>query len=308
MTYLGELISLGTAFCWTITVVSFEYAGKRVGSLPVNFIRLVFGFVLLAITLYLIDGTFIPLYATNTEWLLLTISSLIGLVIGDFFLFQAFVDIGGRISLLIMSSVPILSIIFGYIFFNEVLSIQQFIGITIVIISIVVVILSRKDEGNKIQPHIARGIIFAFVGAIAQAIGLLFSKAGGANMNDFAATEIRVIAAIIGFGLIVSFKKEWKNVRKAFNYKTALLFIILGSIFGPFLGITSSLAAIKYTSLGISTTIAQMNIILIIPFSIFLFKEKVTLLEIIGSISAFIGVAILFINFESVLSSLSNIF
>ena len=45
MDFTGELISLGTAFCWTFTVVGFESAGKRVGSLPVNIIRLAFGFI-----------------------------------------------------------------------------------------------------------------------------------------------------------------------------------------------------------------------------------------------------------------------
>ena len=41
---LGELAALGTAFCWTITALSFESAGRRVGSLAVNLLRLLVGF------------------------------------------------------------------------------------------------------------------------------------------------------------------------------------------------------------------------------------------------------------------------
>lgn len=296
MDYTGELISLGTAFCWTVTVVSFEFAGKRVGSLPVNFIRLIIGFILLGFTLLLITGEYIPFQASTYAWNMLMISGIIGLVIGDFFLFQAFVDIGGRISLLIMSTVPILSAILGYFFFNEVISGLTLIGISIIIISILVVILSKKEKNKVMHPHLVRGITFAFVGAVAQAVGLIFSKIGMGDMNAFAATQIRIIAAMFGFILIIFFKKEWQNVRLAFNNKIAIAFITLGSIFGPFLGVTSSLMAMKHTELGVATTISQMNVIMIIPFSIFFFKEKVNFIEIIASITAFVGVAILFIK------------
>ena len=68
---------------------------------------------------------------------------------------------------------------------------------------------------------------------------------------------------------------------------------IIGSIFGPFLGITSSLLALRYIDVGISTTIAQLNIIFIIPFSVLFFKEKVNMLEIIAAIVAPGGTAIL---------------
>ncbi len=40
----GEIAALGTALCWTVTVISFELAGKRVGALSVNIIRLFGGY------------------------------------------------------------------------------------------------------------------------------------------------------------------------------------------------------------------------------------------------------------------------
>lgn len=299
--YQGEIISIFTAFFWTATVVSFEYAGKRVGSLSVNFIRLIFGFFFIVSTVYFLTGHLFPVSQVGTVWNYLLISGLIGLVIGDFFLFQAFVDIGGRISLLIMSSVPIISSILGYFIYQEVLSGFQVFGIIIIITSISVVILSKKEK-EAMHPHVVRGITFAFIGAFAQAIGLVLSKEGmyfikAATDTEKAllATEIRIIAAILGFILLITYKREWGSVRKAILNKKAMIFIIAGSFFGPFLGVTSQLLAVRYTSLGVHTTISQLNVVLIIPFSIIIFKDKVTIKEIIGSITAFIGVALLFL-------------
>ena len=293
MSFTGELISLGTAFCWTFTVVAFETAGKRVGSLSVNIIRLLFGFVLLGITLSFMSGSFIPFELSNEAWMWLSISGLVGLVIGDLFLFQAFVDLGGRISLLILCSVPVLSAILGLIFFNEVLTWVAIVGMVITLSAISLVILLRQNGEEELHPHVKRGIAFAFIGAISQAVGLLLSKQGLADNSAFAATQIRVISAIFGFVIFITIRKGWKDVRKAFSDKKAMGYISVGSFFGPFLGVSSSLLALQYTSLGVSTTIAQTNVILIIPFSVILFKEKVNLYEILAALFAFLGVAVL---------------
>lgn len=294
--FLGELISLGTAFFWTFTVIGFESAGKRVGSLPVNMIRLVVGMFLLTVTVFILTGSIFPVHVGEYAWNMLLISGLIGLVIGDLFLFQAFVDIGGRISLLIYSSVPIMTALLGYFIFDEIFDVLTIIGIVITLCAISVVILAKRNKSKEFEAHVIKGIVFAFVGAVAQSLGLVFSKLGmGDTMSAFEATQIRVIAAIVGFTLYITFKKEWKNVFLALKDKIAMKYIVIGSVFGPFLGVTSSLLAMRYTSIGVSTTIAQLNVILIIPFSIMLFKEKVKMIEIIASIVAFIGVALLFL-------------
>lgn len=292
--FLGELISLGTAICWTLTVVGFEYAGKRVGSLSVNIIRLLFGFILLSITLMFMTGSFLPIEISNEAIFWLSLSGLVGLVIGDLFLFQAFVDLGGRISLLIYSSTPVISAILGFAFFGEILEMKEIIGIIITLSAISFVILLRKSNKEEFHPHIKRGIIFAFLGALTQAIGLALSKEGLGDLNAFAATQVRVIPAIIGFLIYITIIRKWKDVGKAFKDVKALGFIGLGSIFGPFLGVSSSLLALRYTSLGVSTTIAQLNVILIIPFSVLLFKEKVNYKEIIAAVIALAGVSLLF--------------
>ena len=191
------------------------------------------------------------------------------------FLIQAFIDVGGRISLLIYSSTPIISAILGLLFFDEILGVLEIIGMVVALSAISFVIVLKNNGKEKIHPHIKRGIIFAFLGAIAQAIGLVFSKQGMGDYNAFAATQIRVITAIIGFIIYITIRKEWKSIKTAFSDKKALSFIGLGSIFGPFLGVTSSIYALRFTSLGVSTTIAQLNVILIIPFSIILFKALV---------------------------------
>ncbi len=295
MNITGELIALGVAFCWTFTVLSFEYAGKKVGSMSVNYIRLVIGIVLLSIFTFFLRGFIFPIDASFEAWTWLGLSGIVGLVIGDLFLFQSFVDVGGRVSMLIMTLSPPLSAFFSYLILGEMLRPLDLLGMTITISGVMFVIMVKRNTGEALHPHAIRGAIFAFIGALGQALGLILSKKGMGDYDAFAATQIRLFAALIGFTILFLIRKEFKNVRKALKNKKAMQIIGIGSFFGPFLGVSLSLLAMKYTEVGVTATIQQINVILIIPFTVVLFKDKVNFLEVIGSFVAFIGVALMFL-------------
>ena len=104
--HAGEAAALGTAICFTITALAFEAAGRRVGSLSVNLIRLVIGLACLSIVVAWRGGapSVAALPPGPAAWLFL--SGLVGFTFGDLCLFRAFVEIGSRRSLLLMALVP----------------------------------------------------------------------------------------------------------------------------------------------------------------------------------------------------------
>ncbi|KUO74209.1 MAG: hypothetical protein APF77_08595, partial [Clostridia bacterium BRH_c25] len=215
---------------------------------------------------------------------------------GDLFLFQAFVVIGSRISMLIMSVVPPITAITGYFLMGERITLLSAVGMFITISGITLVILSRSTDDKKIRlSHPVKGLTYAFIGALGQALGLVFSKLGMGSYNPFAATQIRVIAAIIGFVIVITVSKNWGKLGAAIKDQRAMKFISLGSFFGPFLGVSFSLIAVQHTTTGIVSTITSISPILIIPVSILMFKEKVLKKEILGAFITIAGVAMLFL-------------
>lgn len=294
--YLGEISALVTAIVWAISPIAFESAGKKVGSLSVNFIRLIMAFLFIGLYTYFARGMFLPLDATVNNWIWLFISGIIGFVIGDFFLFEAYVLIGARLSMLIMATVPILSAIADYIIMGQVLTLVDLIGMTVTIYGIAIVILVKNPGNTKMKfTKPLKGFFYAFMGAAGQAFGLIFSKMGMGSYDAFASTQIRTIAAIIGFGIIITYKKGWSDLLKALKNVSAMKDITVGSFFGPFIGVSLSLLAIQYTATGIASTIMSVSRIIIIPISIFIFHEKVTRKEVYGALLSIVGVGILFI-------------
>ncbi|MBI9012361.1 MAG: DMT family transporter [Clostridiales bacterium] len=295
MNYIGEFAALATAFCWSITATSFEVAGKKVGSQPLNLIRLLIGSVFLCLFTLITRGLAFPIDATLTTWKWLFLSGLVGLVIGDLLLFEAFVRIGARISMLIYASVPPMSGILAYFILGETMSAIQIIGMFVTLTGIAIVILV-KDSGNKVKlSHPVAGILLAFGGAFGQALGYIIGKFGLENYDAFAATQIRLIAGIIGFSILFTIRGNWKSFFDAFKEKHAMAYITLGSFFGPFLGISLSLLAIQHTNPGVASTLTSITPVLLIPVAIFIRKETVHFKEFLGAMVAISGVALIFL-------------
>lgn len=294
--HIGEIAALITAFCWTISASAFEAAGKKVGSLSVNLIRLVFALLFISSYNFFAKGMLLPIDASSTNWFWLTFSGLIGFVVGDLFLFQAYVVVGSRISMLIMSTVPPLTTIAGFIILGERITLLDAIGMLITMSGIALVIFTKGTEEKKIsfsQP--LKGLVYAFLGACGQALGLVLSKFGMGSYDPFQATQIRIMAGIIGFLVVLTALKSWEKFFLALKNANAMKFIATGSVFGPFLGVSLSLLAVQHAPTGVVSTITSLTPVLIIPISILLFKEKVFLREVLGAFISLVGVTLLFL-------------
>ena len=291
---IGELAAVATAISWTLVGLFFSQASKRIGSVSVNFYKLIFGFTMLSITAYFVRGVAFPVDATLKNWIWLALSGVVGFFLGDYFMLKAYVEVGVRVSMLMMASSPPMAALLGFIFLSERLPSSALLGMLMTISGIVLAILSKdKEQGRMRVRYSIKGLTYAFIGAFGSAAGMVFSKVGLGDYNTMAATQIRIIAGFICFVIFVTVRKDWKNLRSAIKDRTALKYTFLGSIFGPFIGVNLSLVALKYTSTGIVSTITSMTPVTIIPFSIVLFKEKIKPREIFGALLSVSGVAIL---------------
>ncbi|HSN54102.1 MAG TPA: EamA family transporter, partial [Candidatus Sulfomarinibacteraceae bacterium] len=63
----------------------------------------------------------------------------------------------------------------------------------------------------------------------------------------------------------------------------------------PFLGVSLSLLAVKYTEAGVAATLMALTPVLIIPVSVLVFREQVARPAVLGAVVAVAGSALLFL-------------
>jgi drug/metabolite transporter (DMT)-like permease len=294
--HIGEFAALGTAMFWTVTSLAFEAAGNRIGSVAVNILRLAFGLIFISLFTLISRGMLFPTDASPYNWIWLSLSGLVGFVFGDLFLFKSYTIIGSRFSMLIMTLVPPITTFFSFIIIGERLTLFHFFGMTLTFLGIAMAVFSRNGKGEKLTLKLApKGILFALGGAFGQALGLVLSKFGLKDYDPFAATQIRIIAGIVGYTTLITMLARWASIAKATKNKEGLLLTSLGAFFGPFLGVSFSLIAVKYTEAGIASTIMALVPVFIIIPSILFFKQKITLPEMAGAVVSVAGVALFFV-------------
>jgi len=302
MSYWGELIALGTVLCWTFSVQFFAAAAREVGAIPVNIIRLGVALLLFAGLLWWRDGSAIPLHFPLHAWIYLSLSGFVGFFIGDIFLFKALVELGPRVAMLIQSLAAPTAAVLGRLFLGESYFPHQWLGMAIALFGVAMVILER---GQTVEPQSrgtaqrisTKGVLFGGIGMCGQAVGTLLSKTGmeseGGYLDAFAATEIRAMAAFLCFVGFFTITHKWRYVHMALSNTKAVVYTSLGAFFGPFVGVSLSLLALHYLSTGVASTFFALVPICIIPFSIYLHKEHVSLRAIVGAIVAVGGVCLL---------------
>ena len=298
---MGEIAALATAFCWAFSSIFFTSTSKEAGAIPVNRIRLVFAVLLLLVFHTLITGHPLPLDAEPFRWIWLGLSGIVGLVLGDTLLFQAYYLIGNRLGTLIMSGVPVISSLAAWLLLGEKLNLLSIAGIALCTAGIVVVVMERTPGTGNATHHEKRqyilGVLCAIGGAVGQAGGLVLAKKGLAdNFPSISGVVIRMLTAMIFMWVITLFMGQVKQtLQKALNNSKLIMKIASGTVIGPFLGVWLSQIAVQQSYVGIASTLMAMTPIVILPISRFYYKEKISLRAVIGTVIALIGVAIIFI-------------
>ena len=310
-TYAGQAAGLATSVLWTFTSIFFTSASKRLGATILNSYRIFVAVLLLTLTHRVLQHYWIP-QALPRQFLFLALSGVIGLSIGDLALFRAFIDIGPRRSMLVMTTAPIFAALFGWMALGETLPPFAWIGIALVISGVSWVILERPKRATDDSPGLLwRGTLLAFFAAACQAAGLLFSKQGMGHgwaakeqyIQPETATLIRMFFAALGTMPILALYIWRQSMRPSPSYltpragsrKTGFLYGTAGACVGPYLGVWMSLVASDRAPLGIAQTLCSLTPIFILPFVATIYKEQITMRAFFGAVVAVAGVALLFL-------------
>jgi drug/metabolite transporter (DMT)-like permease len=296
MPFIGELCGLLTAVCWSGSSIAFSAATLRIGPIRLNVTRLIFAAALLFVAVVITGG---DIRLTSSQLRNLVISGIIGLVIGDTFLFKSYEIIGARMGMLIMSVAPAISALLAYVLLGEILSWIAALGMVVTLLGIALVVLERRETITGSRRRHIEGIVFGFLAAVGQGAALVMAKMAfnEGPINGFVATLVRIVSSTIVIWPLAWIAGKYDNAYSIFKKdRKALWLTLLGSFLGPFLGITLSLISVANTTVGIAATLMATVPILMLPLVKYVQKDHISWRAILGATIAVGGVAILFMR------------
>ena len=305
MAYLGELISIGVAFTWTVTALLSEYGSKRMGNLTLNVLRMLLALVFSMVLFWVAAGSPLPAGGSVEAYGWMLLSGLVGYVIGDFCLFQCYIIIGSRYGQLFMTLAPLAAALTAWVTLGQRMTPMSVLAMLITLAGISISVLGR-GKGHKLSLKLPlNGVLFAVAAALCQGIGLVLSKIGMDHYDTsvmpewlipFSANFFRCIAGLVGFTLLLYFREGFAPLREAVRDTKGMTVATTTTIFGPLIGVGFSLMAVQYTNAGIASTLMALTPIIIILPSHWLFHEHITWKAIMGALISVVGVSLFFLG------------
>lgn len=300
----GIVLSLLTSVFWSISPIFFAQAGQKIGSYSVNIFRLLLASGILWIIIgvrYLFTGSELHLPGFES-YLWIFSSALLGLVVGDLLFFRSLVFIGPRRATQLLTLSPIVSVLFAWLLFKEIVHITALIGILLIVGGILYVITRERDQysrNKEKEPGVfsLQGYLICCAGVICHGLGAVFARQAylsDSQLDPFFATGIRVgTAFLLIFAFALFSRTFFKHYRLLKLNKKAQMALLLGTLAGPVSGMLCYMTAFKYVPAGIVSALSGLSPLIIMPIMIFKYKMKISTGIMIGTATAIAGVVLM---------------
>lgn len=299
--HLGEVAALTAALCWAVSTVMYRPIGYRLSPAMMNLYKGLFAsgllIVMIAVVLF-ISGTPIGAMSGNTL-MLLVVSGVIGIGLGDTCFFASLRQLGARRAMLMATLGPPLAALIGLYYPGESITLEAWLGIVLTMAGVAWVITERTElKGpDEAEHHTGRGIVWGVLFALTAAVAAVISRDAmdGTDARADVAALIRIASGVVFVCLLLPVLRRYElktAVRRPKMSGRGWLLFSVAVFFGTFLGIWLFQIALDYTKAGIAQTLVTTSTLFVLPI-VAVMGERVTLRAVAGAVVAVLGIVLL---------------
>ena len=288
---IGIFSAFGATLSWTYACSIWRAQTHIYKPIEINFLKNIIAFIIFSPVILFFN------YSTDYKYfLILLLSGVIGIGLGDTFYLKSLNLIGTRKTLSIEALSPLIAAISGTIFINENLNINAWIGILVVTGSLFKIIRKKsylldKDSKLFISNNSLDKYIYSFLSVLCAVIAALLSRFVllESDLTPILTTEIRLFGSIIFLCLITKLNlKFFINNSSRKDKSNFILSVLMGTNIGIFL----QQIVFQTLPLGIGWTLLSTSPVI----SLFFTKKEEGMLTneiIFTTLSLFIGICLI---------------
>lgn len=289
---VGEAACLGAALLWAVAVQIFALPISRHGARNVNLFKCTFATVLLGMTLLLVGGGDALGRASAVDLVLVALSGVVGLTMGDTALFAAVGRIGVHRSLLLQTTAPVFAAALAWPL-GERLSAGQVVGSVVILTGVFVVLAGGQNQGAHRGGAIGGGLFFGLLAALGQGGGVVIAKTGMATVPVLPATFVRMSAGAIGLVVVALATHGLVHAVQVFRDRTVLPRLVTASFFGTYLAMLLMMAGVAWAPASVAAVLLAMPPVFSLMVESILERRRPTARGLVGTLIAVGGVAFL---------------
>ncbi|NWF95242.1 MAG: DMT family transporter [Candidatus Thorarchaeota archaeon] len=289
--YLGVLSGVFGSALYAISVVVYRGQRESIRPLDISSVKMWTALPLMVLLVLAGVGQSPELFPVETV-LLLSLSILLGAVIGDTLYLVSQERIGVSYAFPVAMSFPILTYFLTVAFLGEPLIVLRLVGACVAVLW--VIILSREQNSHPADPSPASkrrldvlGLSLAILTAVLYAVGTTILQVGVKDVDPIGANLVRVGVGSAAF-VPLSFAAHWRGMMSP--SKHAVLIVAISGFFGMGIGSILYVYAVKFAGAAVSSVIASSAPLFALPVSVLALKEQVSRIAALGVVATVAGV------------------
>ena len=225
--------------------------------------------------------------------MLLALSGLLGICVGDTLYFLTLQRLGARLTLLLTTLVPVATVVAAVVLLGERIGEWGWLGLALALAGVAYVLWERSPRQHLRQRFVS-GLCWGAAFILVEAAAILLTKVGVAELPALDATLIRQAAALMGLAVWLAITRSFVRTMAPLNDRRLLAILITGAVIGAFLGTWLSVLGLKYTYAAVAATLNATSPLFVLPMAVLVLKESVSARAVVGAVVAVGGVAVYF--------------
>ncbi len=287
MQWIGVFCATGAALFWSAAVIMFKKSGEVLSPTALNLFKGLVTLLLLVPTLLLAG---IPLFPERPmqEWVLFSISGVLGISLADNFFFMALRRLGAGLWAVVDCLYLPAIILLSAVFLNESIGLKGLTGAALVMAAII----AGSHSGIPVVEHRRDFMAGLFWGAMSVALmagSIVMVKPLLATTSVLWASFVRLLAGVAGLLVMTLFHPQRSAILRVLIPSPAWKIALPASIVGNYLAMLAWLAGFKYTLVSVAAILNQLSTIFTFILAALILKEPVTPARSIAIVLAVVG-------------------
>jgi drug/metabolite transporter (DMT)-like permease len=288
--FLGEILSVGSAFVWAIAVLLFRVSGRSIHPLGLNLFKNSLATALLVLTMLLLGEPLLP-HVPWQSYGLMALSGVIGIAVSDTLFFYCLNLLGASLTAIVDCLYSPFVILFSILFIGEQMRIRQVLGV-LLILSAVLLISKKKEEGLPSRKNLILGIGLGALAMVTMAAGIVLIKPLLAHSPVLWASFLRMSSGALAVGGLLLCHPGRGHICRPLGLFSNWRIMVPAAVLGGYLSNVVWMAGMKFTRASVAAPLNQLSTVFIFVLAVIFLREKVTrgkmIAVVLGTLGAFL--------------------
>jgi drug/metabolite transporter (DMT)-like permease len=298
MPFAGEAVCLSAALLWAVAVAVFRGAVLEHSARTVNLAKLWLGAALQGLTVLALGQAQVLGAASGRALVLLALSGLIGLTLGDTALFGSVARIGVHRALLLQTLAPVFAAVFAWAWRNSLPSGLETLGAAVILCGVALVVAPRRGgpipgAAARASTPVVAGLALGVLAAFGQGTGVVLAKEGMTEITFVPASFLRLATAAVGLALCEAARLRLHRLAHLLVAPIMLSRVVPATLLGTYVALFLMMLGIALVPAAVSATLLATSPVFGLLIDTFVYRQPLTARGVVGTLLAVVGVAVL---------------